>query len=122
MNTIKIIEKIISLPTKFKERDNEKSIHTLLYETNYFDSNEQIDESNIYDVLSKKQDKYIQEWLEWSANKRTDEGWYLLAKRNKYVVGYSGMNTDKKQQLEFFSSEIACAVFIKREIEHIRTS
>lgn len=119
MITNNIIKNIISLPEKFYALGN-VSIYSLLKETGYFEMHNQVDEATILDELNRHPD-YINQWLNWSDNKRTS-GWYFKQKDNgEYVVGYFPIRENLKQ-IESFDSKEACAAFIKREIEEIRKS
>lgn len=112
--------KIILLPIEFRKVGNDKSIYSLLKETQYFNVYNKISESNILKELDNH-DEYINCWLSWSQDKRSNEGWYFLRKENnKYVVGYMRSDGKKEEYKEFDNAINACAAYIKREIETIR--
>lgn len=58
-------------------------------------------------------------WLEWSSNKRTNEGWYFMkVDNNKFVVGeYS--NELNNNQFVFDDLYEACSFYIFNELKYI---
>jgi hypothetical protein len=120
MNKDSAINNIIYLPGRFyKHKD--VSIYSLLKESGYFELHDQISEANIFDELTKHSE-CIDQWLAWSANKRSSSGWYFKQNENgKYIVGFSPPNENLKVT-EYFDIAEACAAFVKREIEDIRKS
>jgi len=120
MNKDNTINNIIYLPEKFyKQRD--VSIYSLLKESGYFELHNQIIEANIFDGLIKHPE-CIDQWLNWSADKRSSSGWYFKQNDNgKYVVGYFPLK-ENLETTEYLDEVEACAAFIKREIEDIRNS
>ena len=61
----------------------------------------------------------VESWLTWSDDKRTGSGWYLRElETGEFGVGYHPNQTGR--ELERYSDAcIACANYIKREIESI---
>ena len=117
MDTDSLIRRIIALPRQFKEAGN-KSIVALLKESGYFEYFDNVNENNIAIILGESPEM-IDDWLIWSADKRVSSGWYILEKKeNQYIVGYWPKN--KFEELHFSDKRLACASFIKREIEGIR--
>jgi hypothetical protein len=114
-----IIEDIIRLTDRFYSL-GDKSIYDLLKDSGYFEVNDQIQENDIADVLSQNPD-LIEQWLIWSEDKRTISGWYFTEdkKTGKYVVSFYPSKSGL-EKLEFSDKRLACAAFIKREIESIR--
>lgn len=115
----KIIEKIINLPFDFSKKN--KSIYCLLQESGYFSLYDQINDDQILEIL-RRQPQSIEYWLTWSGNKRSDAGWYFTKNENgQYFVGYYPEENNFKE-ISLFDKFKACALFIKREIESIRTT
>ncbi len=115
---VDVILRIVSLPITFYEIGN-KSFYDLLKETGYFECSYEILEDNIATVLLDNQE-LVDKWFEWSENKRSYGGWYLLLNDNgKYEVGRIGHTGKKEQFLEYSNKRDACATFIKREIEEV---
>jgi hypothetical protein len=54
----------------------------------------------------------IEQWLRWSSNKRTDNGWYFSQQDDGYTVGW----IPKGEVLHFGDPVEACSEFILREI------
>jgi hypothetical protein len=112
------LKAFLPLAEKLFARGN-VSINVLLKETGYFEVHSQINEANISNEL-KKHPEYINHWLNWSNNKRTNSGWFFKQENNgKYVVGYSPEKPDLNH-FEYSDLPEACAAFIKLEIEEIR--
>lgn len=120
MKLEKMIKDIVFITSKFY-LEEDKSIYTLLEETGYFEHNNQVNESNIYNCL-KLYPECISQWITWSENKRSSSGWYFTKESDiEYTVGYlsSSQVLDSKK----YSNKIkACAIFIIHEIEEIRLS
>jgi hypothetical protein len=117
MGTKNMISDIIHLPEKFYAGN--ASIYSLLKETGYFESHLQVNEAILLDELNKLPE-LVNQWLNWSDDKRSSSGWYFQKNATKgYVVGYHP-SIHNPIQLKFIDSKEACAAFIKREIESIR--
>jgi hypothetical protein len=119
MNAIEIVNKILDMPSKFYSEGN-ISIYTLLKNTGYFEMHNQIDELIIFSCLEAQKEK-IDQWFDWSENKRVNTGWYLKEESEKFIVGYikEGGNLNGST---YSDKRKACASFIKKEIETIRTN
>lgn len=119
MNIDHTIERIIHLPRLFKSLGN-KSMHSLLRDTGYFEIADQIYEEDIGKAL-KQHPECINEWQLVSDDKRTTSGWYFKELDNgKYIVGYFDLKRKDNSDVEFSDIREACAFFIKHEIEDIR--
>lgn len=120
MNIQERTRSIAFLPQQCQERENE-STYSLLQETGYFELADQISADTIREVLAKYPE-CVGLWLQWSEDKRTRTGWYFRREsQSKYIVAYLSI-TGETQASEFADAITACSVFIKREIEQIRTS
>lgn len=117
-----VIKKIILLPVDFNATGNNKSICSLLRDTEYYETYNTVTE-NAIELELTNQTQYIAPWLIWSENKRSNNGWYFLKKKNnKFVVGYLRPDGKVEMNIEFDNSIEACAHYIKKEIESIRNS
>jgi hypothetical protein len=118
MDTESLLLKIIDLPDQFKKVGN-KSIITLLKESGYVESFDNINEDNIAELLGKYPEKIIY-WLIWSDDKRSRSGWYFIQENeNLFRIGY--LPKDKKvDELKYSNKIRACAAYIKLELEDIR--
>ncbi len=118
----KLVLGILNIPRIFFNPNNNKSVYTLLKETGYFLKKNEIDEKAIIDSLEQNS-KYIEDWLEWSANKRTDSGWYFKVGENKgNTIGYLDSEKGITRQKKYSDVKIACAKYIVLEIEGIVNS
>jgi len=116
----KVIISIISLPENF-HKNRTISAYSLLNESGYFELFEIIYEDDIYEELYQHQ-QYIEQWLIWSEDKRTDAGWYIRKEDwGGYIVGH--LSTLRRFEIFKYTDVVrACAAFIKREIEEIRNN
>jgi hypothetical protein len=57
----------------------------------------------------------VDEWLRWSADKRTSQGYYFLVEDRHYVVGYFPGD----ERVKFDDPVLACANFVVKEINEI---
>ncbi len=119
MENTQIAIDIISLPEKFFRGANTQSIYSLLQDTRYFEFYEEVDESLIKEALGQ-QPSFIDQWFGWMESKRVDSGWYLVQDNNdSYEVGFIG-NEGVTEKVKYSDKSLACASFIKKEIESIR--
>lgn len=111
-----LIFKLISLVRDFSEIRT-ISIHELLRQTGYPKVADQITEQDVYKELLAHQ-RFVNNWLEYSEDKRTDGGWYFIQAGNgKYLVGCVGNASTK--ETEYDDKIKACAKFIKQELDVI---
>lgn len=118
MNANNIAKEIIRLPETYYALGN-ISIYSLLKKTGYFEVYNQLDEIIILQEIINNP-HCINQWLEWSNNKRTTPGWYFKKiKSTEHIVGYFNLVNNSNLR-KYSNSNEACAAFIKREIEEIR--
>ncbi|HRH51623.1 MAG TPA: hypothetical protein PLP23_22935 [Panacibacter sp.] len=120
MDKYYIIEDIIFMPKKSKEED--MSVYSLLKKSGYFKFHREINEIDIFEVLSKTPE-CVSQWLAWSEDKRTGPGWHFEKTQSEkyYIVSHYPPKTNLKPIVSF-DKIAACAAFIKKEIERIRKS
>jgi hypothetical protein len=108
--------KLISLVRDFSQLRT-ISIYELLQQTGYPKIADQITEQDIYKELLANQ-SFVNDWLEYSEDKRTDKGWYFKqAGDGKYLVGCVG-NTGTIETV--YDDKIkAGSKFIKQELDVI---
>jgi len=114
-----LILNVINLPRDFLQKET-ISMYALLEETGYFDIADQVSEQDLYDNLVIFPD-FANDWFQYSQDKRCDDGWYIkLSDNNKYLVGC--LDTDNNIEIEFDEKLKACATYIKRELDKIKSS
>ena len=74
-----------------------------------------LERSEILEQLTRDP-SLVEDWVSWSEDKRTSEGWYFLLRDYGGTVGYLGSS---EPDLVFTSSAEACAEFILREVAGI---
>ncbi len=119
MNSKETIQQLILLPKNFSNLDN-VSINSLLKASGYLENYSQISETDIRNEIVCNPD-CIKEWFQFSEDKRTNKGWYLKKYNGTYIVGYLTPTGDETQKQRYDKDIDACAAFIKREIEALRT-
>jgi len=118
MNTSHIIENIIRIPSRYKVGNQPFTFWAT--DSGYFSISQEITIEEIASALRLTVD-CVGDWLAWSANKRTVSGWFFEENPNgSFVVGYHGK--EQTSQLVFNDLCIACATYIKKEMEEIRQS
>jgi len=117
-----IISDLVSLPERFYNLKNDKSIYALLQDTGYFEIHNNVKENELENYLIQFPE-YICQWKEWSENKRTSSGWYFNEEdENNYSVIFFDLNKNIKKNLKYTDIIKACAAYIKIEIDSIRLS
>ena len=112
-----IIKDLIFIPQRFYEHGN-VSFYSLLRSLRYESLYNKINVFDIIPVLLKDQ-SCINDWLSWSKNKRTENGWYFKKHaENNYSVGYIS-SSGKSEILSFDNKVTACATFIKKEADNV---
>ena len=67
----------------------------------------------------EEEPELITEWLHWSEDKRTSDGWFFSVRDDVGEVGYLGR---AEPPTKFTPLAEACAQFVHREIESIHSS
>lgn len=119
MNTKEIINSVLNIPHDFKEIQT-KSVLDLLKESGYLNTQEEISQEDIINLLDKEP-RYISDWIGYSHNKRAPEGWYIIEKNNHYIVGFLSKDNNKREEFHFQNSSDALAFFIYKEINNIKS-
>lgn len=116
MTISNIVYAIICLPRRFSE-GGDKSIHVLLMETGYANIRDKITVEKIKKFLYKHSE-YVADWMQYSEDKRTADGWYFKEDGSgRFVVGCLA---DGEAISQSYDDKIgACAIFVKREIDSI---
>ena len=110
---------LVSLPRKFNSVGN-MSIYNLLKETGYFEIHDKISVESIRNTLAKSPES-VEDWILYSEDKRSSSGWYFKQEDNqRYIVGFLGGKGNSSHD-EYSNRLEACAIFIKHEIDNIRT-
>lgn len=108
-----VIAKICSIPKDFHFHKN-KSLIRLLNESGYLKEKSLVTKELLATHIAAHPD-LIEDWENYSSDKRVSEGWYFLKENSKWVVGYAGAS-NHEQRFVFSSEFEACAEFILREV------
>lgn len=109
------VSDVVNLPRNFHGR-GDASIYSLLQESGYFAVHEEVTEGAIHDAL-REHPELASDWMDFSEAKRASSGWFLRRVAKGYLVGHY----PDHEPVEYSDELVACAAFIKREIEDIRT-
>jgi len=113
MSAETVVERLCNLPNAF--RGGMKSSVQLVAESGIAQCESALSVDAVAQHLGKHPE-LIEEWLRWSDDKRSSDGWYFLRGDDAYVVGFY----PNRKALRFSRAEIACAEFVVREIHSIR--
>ena len=114
-----IVGKLVTLPRRFHSLGN-VSMFSLLEVTGYFGLHEQVSEVDIRAFLVRCPE-CVQEWFQYSEDKRTSRGWYLTENDEEcYETGFIADAHTRTNRVQHDNAIDACAVFIKHELEYIR--
>ncbi len=115
------ISKVCSIARNLKIYQN-KSVIQLLKESGYFENSSSITIEDIEQYLIDHP-SYVNDWINFSSDKRTSEGWYFLQEGPDWIVGYLEDTTNgfaRIREEKFPSSIKACAVFIMKETNNLK--
>jgi hypothetical protein len=109
--------RIINIPKKFKTAN--ASIHSLLKYSGYFETHDLVTAEAIREALLEHPD-YVDDWIQYSEDKRCSSGWFFRQKGPGYEVGFFSSKDGYSQSTMYSDRLEACAAFIKKEMEEIR--
>lgn len=108
---------LLSLCHRFTEV-KDISFAEMLVGTGYLERYDEVSMEAIVPII-KENPSYVDDWIEYSENKRANRGWYIKPESSQYEVGCIEKRGEK--HLRFFSKEEdACAYFIVNELADIR--
>jgi hypothetical protein len=111
--------RVIRIPRELLNR-GDKSMFSLLKDSGYFEALDQITKEALQNALLFNRES-VRDWLQYSEDKRTTSGFYFKEENpGTYIVGYFPNTARNMKKLIFNNPVIACATFIKSEIEDIR--
>ena len=110
-----ITASLIGLAREFSQKYT-VSMYELLQQLNYASLAGQVTEQSLYKELLSHPD-FVDDWLEYSEDKRC-AGWYFKTdNEGKYLVGY--VDENKESETRYDDKLRACAVFLKHELDVI---
>ncbi len=109
---------LLSLYRRFTETKN-ISLAEMLVETGYLERYGEVSMEAIVPII-KDNPSYVEDWIEYSENKRTNRGWYIKPESSQYVVGCIE-KLGEGQSRFFANKEEACSYFVIHELADIRT-
>jgi hypothetical protein len=111
------IKKILNLPDVF--RSSAKSLSDIVEQTGCSNVDKELNELEIENEILKDS-SIVEKWLEYSQNKRTGQGWYVVLQSEQWVVGYLDVKNKNLQKKFVFENVIhSMSFFIKKELQEI---
>jgi hypothetical protein len=121
MTVESVVDDVIQLPERF-HMAHTVSAPALLKQMGYPAYKDRITESLIASALSRNSGS-VEEWMQWSADKRTDAGWYFMERTpGEFVVGFFSKLGGHKNVVSFADRIQACATFVVHELEQLAPS
>jgi hypothetical protein len=120
MSIDQTISHLIHLPRNFNNPGN-ASVYSLLRDSGYFAVHDQVTEDALHQALLRHPE-CVDEWMSFSEEKRASAGWFFRKGPKGYEVGYFPVTSSGHQPVDYADGVAACAAFIKREVEDIRTA
>jgi hypothetical protein len=120
MDIGQVVLNILYMPSTFKELGNVSMID-LIKQSGYVEMHDQISKRMIKDALQLHKE-CINDWIIYSEDQRSDKKWYIKdGNPGKYIVGYFAIKGERFELPEFENVVDACAEFIMKEIEILRS-
>ena len=120
LNVAAVTSRVIRIPRELLNRGN-KSMFSLLKDSGYFEAHDQITKEALQDALLFDRES-VHDWLQYSDDKRTTSGLYFKeGVPGTYIIGYFPNTAGNMKKMIFNNEVIACATYIKFEIEGIRS-
>jgi len=115
--TEEIARRVYYIPSEFHRR-GDVSVVALVEESGYDNTNTSSLRQAIEQQL-RARPALIEDWLGYSADKRTSRGWYFQDDPVP-IVAYFESGVGRSREQRFTDRAQACAEFIMRELESIR--
>lgn len=93
-----------------------RSLANLLHDTRYAAVRPRLNEAGLAEYVGRYPE-VAEKWLEYSENKRTSGGWYLVRTGRNWVVGRLDARCRRTDELSYAGGPTACAAYILRELD-----
>ncbi len=115
-----VVDAVVRIPRDLED-GRTVSFHALLMASGYAKEHAAVDVAMIEAAL-RAHPEFIGGWLQYSDDKRTSTGWFFRVDgRGGWEVGY--VDRGVFDNVSRYQDElVACAVFIKKEIDAVRAS
>ncbi len=108
---------VVSLAGRYRSQE-ELSIYEMLKRTGYPARRGTLTVEAIRKALASDPER-MSEWLDYSANKRANAGWYIRNANGQFEVGNRRSDGSVAEQRRYADLEEACGHFILHELEQI---
>jgi hypothetical protein len=109
---------IINFPA-IMTREGNVSFYTLLKESGYYESYDQVTIEAIRQALIERPD-FVNDWIQYSEDQRCHPSWFFRQNGVDYELGYVSLETDDVPITKYSDRFEGCAAFIKHLIEQVR--
>ena len=111
------VDDVVSLAGRYRKQED-LSIYEMLKRTGYPERRGTLSVETIRKALARSPE-HLSEWLEYSADKRSGDGWYIRGENGRFEVGNLDSNGHLAGQRSYSDLVEACADFIQRELDQI---
>jgi len=115
---LSIARNVLEIPRRIREDEN-LSLISALDATGYGLVYDQIGVSELMSALYEDI-TFIDDWIQYSEDKRVPQGWYFKRIDGAAVVGFNAPHQRSAETMSFVNAQEACATFVKLEVESIR--
>ena len=117
MTTSKDVASAVILIAQDFAARGDVSFHALLIESGWPDDRHLVQVDDIERAL-RLRPELVASWAQYSADKRSSEGWYFdAAASGGWVVAYAGGRALDDGTFAVDDETVACAIFIQKELE-----
>jgi hypothetical protein len=112
-----LAEEVVSLACRYRKQE-ELSIYEMLKRTGYLDRRETLTVEALRKALARSPN-HLNDWLAYSADKRTGDGWYIRGENGRFEVGHLDTDARVAERRIYSDLEEACADLIQHEVDRI---
>jgi hypothetical protein len=111
------VDDVVSLAGRYRNQE-ELSIYDMLMRTGYPERRGSLTNETIRKALARVPER-IDEWLDYSADKRSSTGWYIQRANGQFEVGNRRHDGSVAQRRSYSDLEQACGDFVLHELNEI---
>lgn len=112
-----LADDVVSLAGRYRNQE-ELSIYEMLRRTGYPERRGSLTVETIRKALASVPER-MGEWLEYSADKRSNAGWYVRSANGQFEVGNRRSDGSVAEKRSYSALEEACGHFILHELDQI---
>jgi hypothetical protein len=112
-----LADDVVSLAGRYRSQE-ELSIYEMLKRSGYPERRGALTVEAIRKALARSPE-HMSEWLDYSADKRSNAGWYLRSANGQFEIGSRRSDGSVAEQRRYSDLEEACGYFIFHELDQI---